>query len=82
MSDFWRGYAAVAIIGAAIAAVLMFLPLLATQADGVEISPVACLSFTGVISTPAAGRPSALVLNTCTGKLEWVRIPVEPGSEV
>ena len=79
MRDFWFYASAVAV--GMVVAVLAVLTT-AKEADGVEISPVACLSFTGVISTPAAGRPSALVLNTCTGKLEWVRIPVEPGSEV
>ena len=48
---------------------------------GVEITPAACYAVAGE-NISANGAHSMLLLNTCTGKLEWVRTPAPPRSEV
>lgn len=73
------GYILAALWGLAACIVVSF--ALSTPARGVEITPAACYAMVGT-SEPAAGRTSALILNTCTGAFKWVRIPRPPESEV
>ena len=59
----------------------IFLLLSVVSADGVEITPAACYAVAGE-NISANGAHSMLLLNTCTGKLEWTRTPAPPRSEV
>ena len=78
MSDFWL-YASALAVGMVVAALAVLTT--AKEADGVEISPVACYAFAGE-NISANGAHAMLLLNTCTGKLEWVWTPAPPRSEV
>lgn len=53
----------------------------ARSAEGMEITPAACFSFNAEYVSNR-GLHSALILNTCTGELKWVKIPTPPESEV
>lgn len=76
----WIGVSVIAMVGALLAicgAAAMF----PDSAGGVEITPAACYAVAGE-NIAASGQHSALVLNTCTGKFTWVRLPNPPQSEV
>ena len=65
-----------------IGAISFFITLLvSTPAGGMEISPAACYAFAGE-NISANGAHAMLLLNTCTGNLEWVWTPAPPRSEV